>query len=450
VRPGNVSTDLWESETPLNSTAATLMACIPFAIMAAAAILRLIAAAQPETSWSGFRRHLLCLISYALGAIAVCGMVLLVFTAGPAGAIGLLVTLFLAFLLIDAEIRIAGARNRARQAELLWVLAIAVKSGRPLAEEIEAHAKGSWGKRHRLLTGLARRLREGVPLTEIVVPQGLLPRSAAMQIHSGITSGSLEESLHNTAVRFTANLAEDQDSANPGAALIYPAALIPVASAILAFLMIYIMPKLKKIFADFDTELPGPTVALITLSDLIVNFWVVLGLPLFYVPVGIFVIVGLAEYHGWHVFLQSIFGRWFVRWHTPDIVRALSQSVAKGIPLDRALTPIIGHPGPRRLHNRLTMVVNQINGGAESWQSLQNNGFLKPHETVVLEMAQRSGNLPWALDAIASSIERRAAFRLRVTLEFLRPMLIVAISLVFGFIAFALFIPLVKLLIDLS
>src|SRR5690606_16554458 len=46
-------------------------------------------------------------------------------------------------------------------------------------------------------------------------------------------------------------------------AMIYPCAVITVATCIVGFIMYYIIPKFKKIFEDFGVELPGMTVALI-------------------------------------------------------------------------------------------------------------------------------------------------------------------------------------------
>ena len=40
-------------------------------------------------------------------------------------------------------------------------------------------------------------------------------------------------------------------------AMIYPCAVITVATGIVGFIMYYIIPKFKKIFEDFGTELPG-------------------------------------------------------------------------------------------------------------------------------------------------------------------------------------------------
>src|SRR5207302_2526445 len=62
-------------------------------------------------------------------------------------------------------------------------------------------------------------------------------------------------------------------------AMIYPAVVIGVALTILAFIMIFIIPKFEKIFADFKLKLPFITTMLMDISKWFVKYWYVL--PLF-------------------------------------------------------------------------------------------------------------------------------------------------------------------------
>ena len=121
----------------MNSMLALFYSFGPIATLIAACLLRAVAAAQPESPWTGARRRVLISISFVLTAVSFAGMLFLTFTVGALGVVGLLMSVFLVFLMADAELRVAGTRRRARQVELVWLLAIAVKSGRPLANEID-------------------------------------------------------------------------------------------------------------------------------------------------------------------------------------------------------------------------------------------------------------------------------------------------------------------------
>src|SRR5256714_4864948 len=59
-------------------------------------------------------------------------------------------------------------------------------------------------------------------------------------------------------------------------AMVYPVVVILVAVLILTFIMIYIIPKFKKIFNDFGMTLPWLTEKLIQISDWVATYWYVL------------------------------------------------------------------------------------------------------------------------------------------------------------------------------
>src|SRR5947208_2854715 len=72
-------------------------------------------------------------------------------------------------------------------------------------------------------------------------------------------------------------------------AMVYPCVVIFVAVSILAFIMIFIIPKFEKIFIDFKMKLPWITEILINTSRWFVKYWYVI--PLF--PVALWLILKL-------------------------------------------------------------------------------------------------------------------------------------------------------------
>ena len=72
-------------------------------------------------------------------------------------------------------------------------------------------------------------------------------------------------------------------------AMIYPAVVITVAVGILTFIMVFIIPKFKKIFEDFQLKLPYATQFLIDTSMWFKDYW--WCLPLF--PMGFYFLIKL-------------------------------------------------------------------------------------------------------------------------------------------------------------
>lgn len=423
----------------------------PFLLLAAALFIRAVAITMEDSVYRATYRRYLKLGSFALLGIAIISTIFATFTVGPIGIIGFVVSGVLIVSIIQSEIQVAGVKNRTQQAELLWTLALAVRSGRPLNTEISNYASGATGKRRDRLNLFARRLGEGRPLTEIIVPYHLLPDSTLMQIHSGIFSDSLEKSLMQAAMRLTNELAEERETEFTGTGLIYPPALLFLSSIIVGFVMYYIIPKFKKIFDDFGTELPDWTVRLIQASDFIVNYWYAIGVPfLLAMPIVACTLVAQAEFYGWHNYWRMTFGYWFVRCHTPNLLRALSQSISNKISIAEALLHLSHHTHIYKLRMRLTQIFNSLESGKDNWTPFKKAGFLTAREIAILQAAERANNLPWALDMLATTIEQRQLFRIRSVLEIVQPICLIPLGLVVAFICISLFLPLVKLLYDLS
>ncbi len=118
--------------------------------------------------------------------------------------------------------------------------------------------------------------------------------------------------------------------------------------------------------------------------------------------------------------------------------------------MDRGLDAFVTSSGPLLLQRRAAAVRNGLARGESCWDLLVEHGFLRPQEIMLIEAAQRTGNLPWALESLADNLERRWQFRLAALFELMRPCAILFLALIVGFVAYAFFLPLVKLLNDLS
>lgn len=433
----------------LDTGLAVLILIAPMAIFLVALGVRIAADSQPESFTAAPVRLLMLAISYSLLAIGFVALLFMAFVNIGAAISEMIFFALAVSQLADIELKVAGKRRQAQQAELLWLLATTVSSGSNLASDLESYAKGSWGLRRRRLLDLAKRIRQGIPLSEIVVPQGLLPRSATLEIQAGMRSGRLHEALRSAALRQTRELIDDSQAGRAQLALMYPAVMITSASLLVGFLMYYIVPKLKKIFDDFGTELPQITKALISASDNVLHFGLLIW-PLVVLPVVLFVIASVAQFHGWRVVSQKLVGFWFARAHAADLLRFMSQAVASGRPLQQSLDGLAYMDVPSLMQRRVSLMTSAIVQGDSCWQQLRRQRFLRHKEVALLEAAEKVGNLPWAMNAIADGIERRWSYRLRGLMEVFGPLVVVLIGMAVGFIALGMFMPLVKLLNDLS
>ena len=349
-----------------------------------------------------------------------------------------------------AFIALAAHRRRARESSLLWLLAIAVEKRIPLAEEVEAHAGSVQGMFRGRLRSFAALLRTGESLPDALLrTPGLLSALDITAIQVAIETDSLPRTLRQLAARGVDHLKLRAGTPSLAGLIVYQVVLITIAQIIVAFLMIFIIPKFKKIFEGFDTELPGATVALIDTSEFLATYFFIVG-PLLLFPIAALIALGVGYVAGWENIRAPWLTRWFIRSDTPPILANLARIVASGKPLPAGLAPmaVLYHRLPVR--RRLEQVENDVAAGKRCWPALHSAGLINHQELAVLDAAERVGNLPWALDELSESIQRRQRFRLLAWCETLWPFCVVAVGALVCWICVAFFMPLVQLLSGLS
>lgn len=337
-----------------------------------------------------------------------------------------------------------------RQSSLLWMLAVAAERGMPIVDEIDALSEDARGSHRRRLRDLADMLRSGIPLPEAVenIP-GLLPPQATFAIRVGCETGTLPQALRSAAVSLTAS--QQDDNFGNKWFLLHAALLIFFFFTITNFLLYYIVPKFKKIFADFDMELPKATVTLSNVSDIAVNFGLLL-IPLLFVSIAfLFISSGWGLFGGIRFFeIPSVVLKIFPRVETAPILRNLALVVEAGRPMVEAVS-LAAYRYPRlSLRKKLAQIEVAVRHADDCFYLLQKYRIITKSEAQLLRAAERSGNLGWAMRHIADSLERRYWYRFQLFGEFLKPIFVLFLGGVVLAFSVSFFMPLVKLLTDMA
>jgi type II secretory pathway component PulF len=352
-----------------------------------------------------------------------------------------------------------------RQEELANVLAAAADSGAPLAPALWAYLRDRprdewrtfwmalllffmlpgyyfYWRRHNYETKveqLASMLENGFPLPEALrAARGVASREIALAAAVGASTGKLGPSLR-LAPRW--RLAPVWMESAPR--LLYPVFLVVVIYLILSFLMVFMIPKYEKIFADFKLKLPPMTDFLIMCARWFTRY--AAPFLLLVVPVGILAVMSL--------FSATV--RWYFpglgrlqRMHTQSrVLRMLSVLLEAGKPLPQALDVLAdsGYFRGTALY-RLARAQQRLQQGEPLAASLYRVGLLPRSLVPLVDAAERARNLPWALGELGESLARRAVrFSERLCLAIF-PLTIIAAGALVGCVAFGMFTPLISLL----
>ena len=373
---------------------------------------------------------------------------------GMASSAGQLLLLFTAFILpgfIALFVMRYVVESRAQRAHFLWFLAATTQKQRPLATELMAWGRSHPGRFGSQVLEVARDIGVGESLSDaLATHRGLLHPSDLMSVRVAEQTGSLAETLRDCAVRQTQSLKSDSVVGNASGTGVWLWSVMVVAASVVAYVMIRIIPKFKQIFLGFGTELPGVTMLLIDLSDICMRWMPVLFPTFLILSLALLRACGEAYMRGWSetwLAWKLGFGR---QAEVPRLLRRLRGAVVAKMPWPAALMPMVLKHPQGDIRSRLERVLGRITAGMGVWPALRDAGLLNARDVSLLEMAERANNLEWALSALAESKERSLLHRWQVAQTLSVPVFTVAAGFLVLLICVAFFMPLVKLLNDLS
>ena len=128
--------------------------------------------------------------------------------------------------------------------------------------------------------------------------------------------------------------------------------------------------------------------------------------------------------------------------------RSLSLALEGSRPLDQALSVQIHASQGPDVAIRLERVREAVVAGDSGWAALRIERMITSREENVLECAQRLGNLPWALQLMADSSERRLQRRMLWAFQVARPVIIGTLGVLVAYFCIALFLPLLNVLTE--
>lgn len=267
-------------------------------------------------------------------------------------------------------------------------------------------------------------------------------------------------------------------------AMVYPIVVVSVAVAILTFIMLKIVPQFKKIFDDFGSTLPPMTQLLIDISNWIATYWWTIPA----IPFAIRLIlraICLVPYgrFGWDLFSLKapVFGALVEKNIMARAARTLGTLLASGVPILEALNitkETSGNMMFEKLFQKVSDSIRDGNAIAKPLKEFANPPFnvmawffwtvfvpgagllmyLLKYKTPVVDdlvinmvdVGEESGELDTMLYKVADVYDEEVAVLTESLTSLMEPLLIIFLGGAVGFIVIALFLPLIKLIQDLS
>ena len=236
-------------------------------------------------------------------------------------------------------------------------------------------------------------------------------------------------------------------------AMIYPCAVISVAVLIVTFIMVWIIPKFKKIFDDFDTELPGITQALIDTSDWVSKYWYLIPAA----PIATWLFIKIVKKNKTGAYIIDrialklpLLGKIIEKSTVARVCRTLGTLIASGVPILEGIIIARDTSGNHVFMRAFDNIYSAIREGESIAVPLKEARIVDDLVVNMVDVGEETGALDSMLYKVADVYDEEVEVLVESLISLLEPIMVVVLGLIVGFIVIALFMPLIKLLNDLA
>jgi type IV pilus assembly protein PilC len=269
-------------------------------------------------------------------------------------------------------------------------------------------------------------------------------------IAAGEAGGILDTILKRLATYIEKNV---KLKAQVKSAMIYPIAVIVIATVVVAAILWKVIPAFAEMFSGLGAELPLPTRVVIWMSNQLVAFlpWMIVGL----VAGGFLFKRYYATYNGRRVvdgvmLKMPILGMIMRKVAVARFCRTLSTLMSSGVPILDGLDITAKTAGNAIVEDAVQMTRTRIERGETVSVPLKETGVFPPMVTQMINVGETTGALDAMLSKIADFYEEEVDTAVAGLLTLLEPVMIAFLGVVVGGIVIAMYMPMFDLISKLA
>jgi type IV pilus assembly protein PilC len=341
--------------------------------------------------------------------------------------------------------------RRVRQADIIYVtsqLAVMVETGITLSVALDTIAQQ---ETNTTLQDLLNRLRSHVEGGEDFssalarYPQHFDKTLIAL-IKASEQTGTMAEMLETVSQYLRGQLETRQ---RVRAALAYPSVMALLAVGVTIFLLTFILPQFEPLFARKGVKLPAPTVVMMGVSAVLIDYWYLWALAAVALVFG--AVFGRRTEQGrqildWIKINAPIAGPMSRKVTLSRCIRTLATMLASGVGVLDAIRLTAEVASNWYYEQAWLRVLDQITEGRRICDALQAERDLFPPTLVqMIAAGEETGKLDTVLAKVSTYYDREVETSLKATTSLIEPLMICAMGLVVGGIALGLLMPIFQL-----
>lgn len=265
-------------------------------------------------------------------------------------------------------------------------------------------------------------------------------------VEAGEAAGILDQLLDRLAVYMEKT---EAIKSKIKSALMYPISVLVVAFVVTAVIMIFVVPAFKEVFSNFGADLPGPTLAVIAMSEIFVQYWWLIFGSLIG---GVYFFMqawqrneAVQQFMDRLLLKMPIFGVLVEKSCIARWTRTLSTMFAAGVPLVEALDSVGGAAGNTVYSRATTKIQQEVSTGTALTTAMTNVNLFPSMVLQMCAIGEESGSIDHMLGKAADFYESEVDDMVAGISSLMEPIIIVILGSVIGGIVVAMYLPIFKL-----
>ena len=265
-------------------------------------------------------------------------------------------------------------------------------------------------------------------------------------VEAGENAGILEALLDRLAVYMEKT---EAIKSKIKSALMYPISVVIVAFVVVTVIMIFVIPAFKEVFSSFGADLPAPTLFVMGISEVFVQWWWL-----------IFGVIGGSGYFFMQAWRRSekmqrvmdrlvlripVFGILLEKSAVARWTRTLSTMFAAGVPLVEALDSVGGAAGNSVYAVATEKIQQEVSTGTSLTAAMGNANVFPSMVLQMCAIGEESGSIDHMLGKAADFYEAEVDEMVAGLSSLMEPIIIVFLGTLIGGIVVSMYLPIFKL-----
>ena len=321
-----------------------------------------------------------------------------------------------------------------------------IRAGLPIPKSLDLLAGNIKNRKLRAhLEQIRKDVKTGTPLSEAFLNRGVFPPIYTTSLMAGEKSGSLSEVIERYVTYQKVALSVRRKII---VSLIYPSLLVTLVSALILFLVTYVIPEFASLYASMDAELPYMT-------QLLVGFGVAVSDNLGSLVLAVAAAAGAVVWCAGSERVRDavdrmkakvpLLGQIWVKYQVSQFCRLLATLLQGGIPLPQALETTGNSLGSRLLQDSVTQARRLVQEGQSLSDGMRRAGIFPSLAVEMVHVGESTGALPEMLGSVAEFFDDDVNTMMTAALSLIEPAIMIFMGTFVAFVLISLYLPIFSL-----